>query len=351
MKPTARLLTCIVALMLFVSGCGSSSSQNNNPPPAPIDNGQAAEISGNGTVLFPRVVKDGQGNSVNISREPIRIVSTTLGTDEILFGLINYAHIAAITANAADPTQSNIAALADKIKPHLANTDPQAIIALQPDLVFVANNTDPAVIKQLKDANLPIFVVGNSNSIKDVENNIKLIGSAVGQERAADELVIAMEAKLQAISQTIKDAPTSTVLYYAPGGVSNGPGSLIDEVITRAGGTNAVTAGGIKDQYPKLSDDFVVKQNPNYMLLAGYNSYAPGFVDNFAKNQSFQALDALKNKHAIVVNDAHVATASQHVVDGVADIAAIIHPNGYDAAVVKTLSSTIEAQLSPPDGS
>ena len=351
MKPTARLLTFMVVLILFVSGCGSSSSQSNNVPATSIDTGQAAAVSGNGTVLFPRVVKDGQGNSVNIAHEPIRVVSATLGTDEILFGLINYTHIIAITANAADPAQSNISPLAGKIKIHIEKLDPQEIIEYQPDLIFVASNTDPAVIQQFKDANLPVFVVGNSNSIKDIENNIKLMGAAVGQEQAADSLVIAMEAKLQAISQTIKGAPTSTVLYYAPGGTSNGPGSLIDEVITRAGGTNAVTAGGIKDQFPKLSDDFVVKQNPNFMLLAGYNSYAPGFVDNFAKNPSFQALDALKNKHAIVVNDAHLATVSQHVVEGVADVAAIIHPNGYDAAAVKTLSSTIEAQLSPPDGS
>jgi iron complex transport system substrate-binding protein len=348
MKLTARLLILIVSLALFVSGCGSSSSQNNTQ--LPPDNGQPAAVSGNGKVVFPRTVKDGQGNAVTISHEPIRIVSVTLATDEILFGLVNYAHIVAITANAADPVQSNIAPLASRIKIHLAKADPEAIIGLQPDLVFVASYTDAGVIKQLKDANLSVFVVGSFKSIKDIENNIKLIGAAVGQEQGADSLVIAMEAKLQAISQAIKGANSSTVLYYAPGGTSDGPGTIIDDIITRAGGTNAVTAGGIKDLFPQLNDEFVVKQNPSFILLAGFNSYAPGFVDNFAKNPNFQTLDALKNKHAIIVNDAHVAAVSQYVVEGVADVAAIIHPGVYNAETVKNLSATIEAKLSPTEG-
>ena len=343
MKAIARLSTILLAFIVFLSACS---------PTAPTSSPQdltTPSTSGDGTVLFPRTVKDSQGSDVVVSHEPVRIVSATLGTDEVLFSLINFAHLAAITSNAADPAQSNIVPLADRVKTHLAKADPEAIIALNPDLIFVASYTDPGVIKQLKDAKLPVFVVGNFNSIKDIENNIRLIGKAVGEEVAAESVVLGMEAKLLAISQAIKGAKPASVLYYAPGGSSDGPGTLIDDIITRAGGVNAVVVGGIKDAYPQLNDEFVVNQNPDFIMLAGFNSYSPGFIDNFSKNPKFQTLNALRNKHAVVANDAHLTAASQYVVEGVADVAALIHPDIYNAETVKALSATLQTQLRPTD--
>ncbi len=136
-------------------------------------------------------------------------------------------------------------------------------------------------------------------------------------------------------------------MYYAPDGYSDGPGTLIDDIITSAGGVNAVTAGGIKDAFPQLNDEFVVKQDPDYILLAGFNSYSPNFVDNFMQKANFQTLSAFKNKHVGVANDAHLTAVSQYVVDGVADVAGLIHadvysvtPSATSAAVSATQAAT-----------
>src|SRR5437868_403796 len=81
--------------------------------------------------------------------KPTHIVSVTLGTDEILFGLLKpedrLTRIAAITENALDPMQSNISADAKPFKDAkktLAKADPEVILSFKPDLVFVASYTD-----------------------------------------------------------------------------------------------------------------------------------------------------------------------------------------------------------------
>ncbi len=157
-----------------------------------------------------------------------------------------------------------------------------------------------------------------------------------------------METRLKTVATAVQNVkPKLSVLYYSPDGYSDGAGSTIDEVITRAGGINAVTAGGIKDGYPQLSDEFLVQQDPDVILLAGFNSYAPGFVDNFKANPKFQTLKALKNGHVYVANDAHIASISQYIVNGVEDLAALLYPDAYKlpATPAPTMSVTTSATM------
>ena len=327
MKIISRLLVVVLAFSLLITG--TTYAQDNGG--------------------FPRTVTDGAGNKVTINTKPVRIVSVTLGTDEILLSLVDPARLTAVTANALDPEESNVVEQAGHIPHQLATADPEAIIALKPDLVFVASYTDAGIVKQLKDANLIVFLLGNFSSIKDIENNITLLGQVVGEETQTATMVGAMDAKLKSVADAVKGIKPLTVLYYAPDGYSDGAGSTIDDVITHAGGINVVTAGGIKDTYPQLSDEFVIKQDPDVILIAGLNKYSPGFADKFNKNPNFQTLKAVKNKRAVLVNDAHLDAVSQYIADGVSDVAALLYPDAYkpEATLSATTSATIVATVAP----
>src|SRR5260370_743801 len=95
-----------------------------------------------------------------------------------------------------------------------------------------------------------------------------------------------------------------------------------------------------KNKIGVLSDEFLVTQDPDFILLAGYNSYAPGFVDGFSKNPHFQTLKAVKNKHVVVVDDAHISAVSQYIVDGVSDVAALLYPDVYQPTMTATEVAT-----------
>ncbi len=296
---------------------------------------------------FPRTLTDGAGNHVTISAKPQHIVSATLGTDEILMALVDQSRLIAVTANALDLEESNIVSQAHAIPHQIAEVDPEAIIAMQPDIVFVASYTDAGAVKQLRDAKLTVFLLGNFSSIQDIESNITLLGQVVGEEDRAAQVVAEMELKMQTVARAVKNVKPLTVMYYGPDGYTVGKGSTIDDVITHAGGINAVTAGGIKDSYPQVSDEFVVKQDPDVILLAGFNNYAPGFVDKFNKNPNFQTLRAVKNKRVVVANDAHLAAVSQYIADGVSDVAALLYPDAYQPEALGTPSATLESAATP----
>lgn len=321
-------LMLLAAIVIAFGAMGRAQAQTANP-------------------TWPRTLTDEAGNSITLNAQPMHIVSGTLATDEMLLSMIDPSRLMAVTANATDPTQSNVVDTAKTIGTQLKTPlDPEQVIALKPDLVLLASYTDAGALKQLKDAGLPIFLFANFNSIKDIENNVTLLGQAVGAEPQAAQIVNSMETRLKAVADAVQPVTTKlSVIYYSPDGYSDGAGSTIDEVIARAGGINAVTAGGIKDAYPQLSDEFVVKADPDVILLSGFNSYAPGFVDKFKTNPNFKTLKAITNGHVYVANDAHVASISQYIVNGVEDVAALLYPDNYKlpATPAPTMAATVVA--------
>jgi len=321
----------------------ATSAPTAAPTVAPTQATTSAAVMG-----WPRTITDEVGNKVTLNAPPMRIVSVTLGTDEMLFALVDPSRLAAITINATDPTQSNVISQAKAIKVQLKTPlDPEQVIALKPDLVLVASYNNAAALKQLQNAGLPLVEFANFNSIKDIEGNLTLLGQLTGNEDKAALVVGNMESRLAKVADAVKNVqPKLKVLYYGLGGYSDGPGSVTDEVLTRAGAINAVTAGGIKDAYPTLSDEFVVQQDPDVILLSGI-SYTPDFLTQFKTNAKFQGLKAVRNNQVFAANDVQVGAVSQYIVDGVESIAAQLYPKAYQlpATPMATMSATVNATV------
>jgi ABC-type Fe3+-hydroxamate transport system substrate-binding protein len=67
---------------------------------------EAVEPTGAG---FPRALLDGGGSEVTIRTRPVRIVSQTLGTDEILWAICQRERIVGVSKIGLEPKYSSIA--------------------------------------------------------------------------------------------------------------------------------------------------------------------------------------------------------------------------------------------------
>lgn len=335
---TARLTVAAVAFALIGAGLSNRALAQTAAPTA------APTMAATASTTWPRTLTDETGKTITLNAKPQHIISATLATDEMLLSLVDPSRLAAITVNSSDPAESNIVPLAKTIKAQLKTPlDPEQIIALKPDLVLLASYNDAAAVKQLQSAGLNLFTFANFSSIKDIEGNITLLGQVVGEEDKAAALVDNMNTRLKAVSDAVKTVKPLKVLYYSPdGGYSAGPGSTTDEVLTRAGAINAVTAGGITDAYPTLSKEFVVKADPDVILLSG----APGVVTTFSADPAFAGLQAVKAKHVYAAADAQIGSISQYIVTGVEEVAALLYPTAYTLPATATPAATMAAIIS-----
>lgn len=309
---TAAFILILLALVL--SACAQT------PPAAE----PAGEPEAEAESAFPVTVVDGLGTEVTVESAPQRIVSMTLGTDELLLDLVGPQRLAAVTYLAADATTSNIAG-----RPELAeietvvepNPSPEQIIALEPDLVFVASFTEATVIDQLRGAGLPVFAVSFFSSIEAMQDNILAIGELVGEVAGAEAIVAQMDAQLAQVEQALEPAGDDLpgVLYLSTGGWVAGSESTVDDIIRRAGGVNV--ASDLID-WQQISEETLIELNPDVVVLSPYV-----MDEEFTGNPAFQTMAALENGQVFAISDAYMSATSQYIVRGVEVLAHHLHPD------------------------
>lgn len=285
--------------------------------PAP----QGTIVQGDG---FPKVLIDQAGRRVILPHKPVRIISLTLATDEILLALVERARLLAVTYLAVDERVSNMPEEAATV-PHKIRADVEQIIALQPDLVFVASYTRGEVVKLLQDAGFAIFQFQEFDSMAAIQQNIRLVAQAVGEEARAEELIAEMNTRLQTVAARLPHAsPRPRVLYWGARGLTGGAHTSIDELITHAGGENLAATHGIVS-LRSISLEQVLAMNPGVIFTGGDSREAqPGFPA-FLLHPALQTVDALKHERVFVLPQRYLVTISQFIVDGVEELARVLH--------------------------
>jgi iron complex transport system substrate-binding protein len=277
---------------------------------------------------FPRTVTDGLGREVVISSPPQRIASVTLGSDEILLDLVGPGRLLGVSYFAKDPAISNISDRLDGIQYTDLSGNPERLISVDADLVIMAKYNDPAALNQLLEADVPVFVLADFNSIDDIRANIRLLGQVTGTEVRAEAMINQMDSKLAAIHEKVKDQTPVRVLYYEPGGVTYGPGSTVDEIITLAGGINVIGEADL-GPYPLISAEYVLTLDPDVILLGAGFSGTDDPLAWFTGDPVFSDLRAVQNGRVYAMSDAHMTNVSQYVVLGVEDVARALYPQAF----------------------
>ncbi|MGH7960660.1 MAG: ABC transporter substrate-binding protein [Candidatus Binatia bacterium] len=260
---------------------------------------------------------------------PQRIVSLTLGTDEMLLALVARERIAALTYLADDPRYSNIVAEARAIA-HKVRGNAELVFARQPDLILVAAYTPASAKDLLRQVGVPVVELGSYDSLASIERNILTVGQAVGEETQAQALVAAMWQRLSAVREQIGDAPRPRVVYYSPGGFIAGDQTIMHDVLTYAGARNAAVEIGIHSG-KKISTETLVALNPAAILVSG-EAQGVGLRDLLLADPTLQTIAAVERGAVYSLPRAYTSTVSHHIVRCAEAIARVLHPERFAVA-------------------
>jgi len=244
---------------------------------------------------------------------PQRIVSATLATDEILLSLIEPSRIAALTYYADDPGISNVTDRAG-IVPKRIRADAEEIVALAPDFVFVARYTNEELLRFLEGAGLAVFKFQHFESIRAIQENIRTVGRAVHAGSKAEEVIAWMNERM---SMRVYEAQPR-VLYYTPDGFTAGAETVIDEIITRAGGRNVAREIGIV-KHKRISLEEIIRSDPEHIVMGAGRKLAP------LDHPALKNVAAVRFGNVHSVPSKHLTCMSQYCVLGIEEMAKVIH--------------------------
>jgi iron complex transport system substrate-binding protein len=184
----------------------------------------------------------------------------------------------------------------------------EAIAAYQPDLVIISNDMD-GITAKLKALSIPVLDLPAAVNLQQEYTEFDQLGSATGHLAQAKAEVKKIKS---AISSIVASEPkhSGTLTYYYEIGTdpyySVTSSTFIGSVLSLLGmksvadsAKGAAAAGG----YPSLSAEFILKSNPDYIILADDGPTGGGQdVATVDSRPGWSVLNAVKLRHIVLIN-------------------------------------------------
>ena len=174
--------------------------------------------------------------------------------DELLAALVAPDRVVGVSAYADDPATSNCHDAYPPTIPRL-RSDPETVIALAPDLVCVAGFTAADPLRLLVGAGLPVVALVALRFVRGRDGEIRLMGAVVGEDARADALAGGIAALLADLERRLAGVRRGARPLLRSADLHDGRGTLVDEILTRAGGENVVRGAGHRRARPDRPRD------------------------------------------------------------------------------------------------
>jgi iron complex transport system substrate-binding protein len=306
------VLVAVAAIAAASAACGSSAASNSTAGTTSAK----ADAAG-----FPVTVTTA-GGKTHLTARPDAIVSLSPTATEMLYAIGAGKQVKAVDSDSDYPRTAPITKLS-AFEPNA-----EAIAAYKPDLVIISNNID-GITAKLTALSIPVLDLPAAADLSDVYSEFTELGAATGhltQAKSEDSKLAAEVASI--VASEPKHAKPLTYYYELSANpyYSVTDSTFIGSVLRLLGmksiadaATGAAAAGG----YPELSPEFILKTNPDYILLADTGS-ANGGQDaaTVGSRPGWSVLTAVKEKHIIVLNADIASRWGPRIVDLLKSVAA-----------------------------
>lgn len=205
-------------------------------------------------------VTDDRGARVDFTQPPKRIVSLLPSLTEFVCALDACARLVGVD------DYSNFPA-AVRALPHVGGLEDarvESIVALKPDLVLAP--TSSRALERLQALGLKVLAL-EPRTTADVQRVLRLLGPVLGASDA-DRVWRGIDQGVVAAARELPPALRGSRVYFEVSSVpyAASESSFIGELLARLGLRNVVP--GSLGPYPKLNPEFVVRADPQVILLA-----------------------------------------------------------------------------------
>lgn len=216
--------------------------------------GPAAAVQ---TSAFPLTIRDAGGRLVRITAAPQRVVSLAPSITEILLALGHDRQLVGIS-DADDYPPGRIAG-----RPRVGGVviNIEKVLSLQPHLVVGVHSLQRDQLDRLAQAGLPVLAL-DATTLEETVAQIRLLGRVTGRQTQARHLAAGLERRAASV-QPSGSRLVYIEVWHEPVTAAGG-GTLIDDLVRRAGGANIF---GRLPGYPQVAAEQVVARSPQVILM------------------------------------------------------------------------------------
>lgn len=255
---------------------------------------------------------------------PRRVVSQTVGSDELLLALAEPAQIAALSHLARDASFSPTAREAATF-PVLKDSDAESVLRFHPDLVLVATYTRAETLALLKKAKVPVLLFERSETLEDTRRNIRTLGDSLGRPQAAKELLARMEARVEALRRRLEGVRPVRVLAASLQPFTAGGDTTFQDLCDHAGAVNVAAEAGLRGHQPTPSEA-VLGWRPEVLVASGED---PAIPARLAAILPYRHLQAARAGRFVMLPGALMSATGHHRLEAYEALARALHPERF----------------------
>jgi iron complex transport system substrate-binding protein len=244
-----------------------------------------------------------------VARAPQRIVSLSPSATEMLFALGAGEQVVAVD------DQSNYPADAPRTKLSGYQPNVEAIAGYDPDLV-VASGDPGGLVDGLGKLNVDVLLQEAPKNLQGAYTEIVELGHVTGHEKEAAAVVAGMRAKIAKLVSQASAAPGLSVYHeLSPDYYSAKSSTFIGSIYKELGAENIADGAGKKaPDYPQLSAEYIVKADPDLIVLSDTRCCAQT-LEKVARRPGWKKIDAVEDGDVVEVNDDIASRWGPRIVD------------------------------------
>jgi iron complex transport system substrate-binding protein len=309
-RPERRVFPALFLLLtLVLAGCGGVDTVDEASDSSPAADEQFPVDVLSGPV--------GKGTEVTIGEEPASIVSLSPTATEMLWEVGAGDQVVAVDDQSDYPKGVPTTRLSG-YEPNV-----EAVLEYEPDLVVAADDTGD-LVANLEKAHVPTLLLPAAEDLEETYSQMERVGAATGHADGAEQAVTDMR---EGIDQALADAPDADGVTYlhelTPDLYTASGSTFIGEVYGLFGLENVADKSRVKDDYPKLSKEYVVDADPDLVFLADSQCCGVSVAD-VEQRAGWAQVAAVDDEQVHVVDEDVASRWGPRVVDFVQQVSEIL---------------------------
>ena len=262
-----------------------------------------------------------------LAARPQRVVSQSVGTDELLLALADPSQIAALSHIGRD-ARFSAAATEARAFPALKDSDAESVLRFRPDLVLAASFTRPETLALLRRAGVRLVVLDRFDTLEDVYASLRLLGRELGQEARAEALIAQCRTRVQALAERLRGVRPVRVLTAGAYPFTAGSGTTFQDLCDHAGAINVAAEAGLKGHAPTPSEKLLT-WNAEVLVISGDRPDGSDARARLAEIPHYRVLPAFRASRFVVIPGALMSSVSHRRIDAYELLAKALHPERF----------------------
>ena len=257
--------------------------------------------------------------------EPLRIVSQTVGTDELLLALAEPEQIASLSHLAREPLFSAVSEEARQYPQLQKQHDAEAVLSFNPNFVLVADYSRGELVAQLRRAGVRVFVMNRYHTLEDAFANLRELGRELGAEDKAERIIADCTARVETLRRKLRGVTPVKVIAPSTYGVIGGRETTFQDVCDHAGAENlAATLGGLVG-HAAPPNERMLTWPVEKVVLAG--DTVESALEPYRTLPPYRFMEAVKQGRVALLKPYQLSSVTHHRVTAYEQLARELHPH------------------------